>query len=97
MRKTLIVATGVTVALAVTASSGQAATITQMLGTAIHQRPDRRDRDLRVEPQWRPCAVRPANRRPDQRPEPLDQLYLLRLRGANRVSDCLGDTRVRPL
>src|SRR5258708_9470625 len=34
MRKTLIVATGVTVALAVTASSGQAAVITQMLGTA---------------------------------------------------------------
>jgi hypothetical protein len=34
MRKALIVATGVTVALAVTASSGQAAVITQMLGTA---------------------------------------------------------------
>jgi hypothetical protein len=34
MRKTLIAATGVTVALAVTASSGQAATIFQMLGTA---------------------------------------------------------------
>jgi hypothetical protein len=34
MRKTLIAATGVTVALAVTASSGQATTITQMFGTA---------------------------------------------------------------
>jgi hypothetical protein len=34
MRKTLIVAIGVTVALAVTASLSQAATITQMLGTA---------------------------------------------------------------
>jgi len=34
MRKTLIVAIGVTVALAITASLSQAATITQMLGTA---------------------------------------------------------------
>jgi hypothetical protein len=34
MRKTLIVAIGVIVALVVTASSGQATIITEMLGTA---------------------------------------------------------------
>ena len=94
----LAATTGLIAALLVTAPSSRAAVITQMLGTAnYNQWRDRRDWHLRVEPERRPCAVRQADRRQDQRPQPLDQFYLFRLRGPDRQPDLFGNARVRPL
>gem|GEM_PF-6053058 len=89
---------GLIAALLVSAPSSQAAVITQMLGTAnYNQWRDRRDWHLRVEPERRPCAVRQADRRQDQRPQPLDQFYLFRLWRPDRQPDLFGNARVRPL
>src|SRR5260370_17673325 len=58
---------------------------------------DRRNRYLRVEPERRPRAVRPADRRQNHRSQSLDELHLRFLRWANREPDHIGDGRVRPL
>src|SRR5580692_4360472 len=57
----------------------------------LRQRTDRWNRNLRVEPERRPCAIRPADRQQNQRSQPLGELYLCFLRWANREPNHVGD------